>query len=152
MPNAVDRIEKLLGDAEAAGGMSRRDVALNVARDLGLHPHDPEPNPPISNAAKEEAKRAGMSDAQWAALTEAQRDQHRFDVATSSAGFASGTVPERLPASTSARVMSGGTSTPTNMVSSGGTARATSATVTSGGTAKADDKVTSGGSAKGKGA
>ncbi len=128
MPNAVDRIEKLLGDAEAAGGLSRRDVALNVARDLGLHPHDPEPNPPISNAAKEDAKRAGMSDAQWAALTEAQRDQYRLDIATNTK-FASGTVPERLPASTSARVMSGGTSTPTS--------RTTSATVTSGGSAKA---------------
>ncbi len=138
MPNAVDRIEKLLGDAEAAGGLSRRDVALNVARDLGLHPHDPEPNPPISAADKEDAKRAGMSDMEWVALTEAQRDQHRHDAATS-AGFASGTVPDRLPASTSARVMSGGTSTPTNMVSSGGTARTTSATVSSGGSTKAKE-------------
>jgi hypothetical protein len=118
--DAVDRIERILGDSEMAGGLSRRDIALNIARELGHEPHDP----PVAVQSQERQSQAAAQ-----RFAEAQR------VAQSAQSFTSGIVPEPMPSSTSARVTSGGTAS-------------TSARVSSGGSAKADDKVTSGGSTK----
>jgi hypothetical protein len=41
MSDVVDRIAHILGHSRAAGGLSDHDVALNIARDLDLVPHDP---------------------------------------------------------------------------------------------------------------
>jgi hypothetical protein len=41
MPDIVERIAHILGHSRAAGGLSDHDVALNIARELDLVPHDP---------------------------------------------------------------------------------------------------------------
>jgi hypothetical protein len=41
MPDVVERIAHILGHSRAAGGLSDYDIALNIARELDLVPHDP---------------------------------------------------------------------------------------------------------------
>ncbi len=45
MPDVVERIAHILGHSRAAGGLSDHDVALNIARELDLVPHDPPQKP-----------------------------------------------------------------------------------------------------------
>jgi hypothetical protein len=46
MSDVVERIAHILGNSRSAGGLSDHDVALNIARELGVVPHDPLPHDP----------------------------------------------------------------------------------------------------------